>query len=77
MNKRQAFEEEFEKTMANFKVNMQFIEKERKKATKVVEQYDQKSTDALHTMNKMNIHMETIIGDLQEVDGLVTEIKQK
>ena len=63
--------------MANFKVNMQFLEKERKKATKVVEQYDQKSTDALHTMNKMNIHMETIISDLQEVDGLVDTIKSQ
>lgn len=57
--------------MANFKINMQFLEKERKKAIKAVEQYDQKSTDALHTMNKMNIHMETIVNDLKEVDNLV------
>jgi len=70
MDKRVSFEQEFEKTMANFKINMQFLEKERKKASKVVEIYDQKSTDALHTMNKMNVHMETIISDLKEVDGL-------
>lgn len=71
------FEEDFEKTYTNFKINMQFLEKERKKATLIVDSYDKKSSDAVVIMNKMNIHMESIVKDLIEVDSLVDNIKSK
>ena len=63
--------------MSNFKVNMQFLERERKKATKAVQKFEDKSEDALGIITKMNTHMESIVQDLREVDGLVDIIKTK
>lgn len=54
----------------NFAVNMNFLEQQRKKVSKVVNQIDEKNEDAVRVMNKMNVHMHGIVSDLNEVDSL-------
>jgi len=61
----------------NFAVNMNFLEQQRKKVSKVVNQIDEKNEDAVRVMNKMNVHMHGIVSDLNEVDSLVNVIKTK
>jgi hypothetical protein len=61
----------------NFAVNMNFLEQQRKKVSKVVTQIDEKNEDAVKVMNKMNVHMHGIVSDLNEVDSLVNVIKTK
>lgn len=61
----------------NFAVNMSFLEQQRKKVSKVVNQIDEKNDDAVRVMNKMNVHMQGIVSDLNEVDSLVNVIKTK
>jgi hypothetical protein len=61
----------------NFAVNMNFLEQQRKKVSKVVNQIDEKNEDAVKVMNKMNVHMHGIVSDLNEVDSLVNVIKTK
>ena len=61
----------------NFAVNMNFLEQQRKKVSKVVGQIEDKNEDAIRVMNKMNVHMQGIVSDLNEVDSLVNVIKTK
>jgi methyl-accepting chemotaxis protein len=56
---------------------MNFLEQQRKKVSKVVNQIDEKNEDAVKVMNKMNVHMHGIVSDLNEVDSLVNVIKTK
>lgn len=77
IDRKRKFDVDFEKTLTNFAVNMNFLETQRQKVSKVVQQIEEKSEDAAHVMNKMNIHMQGIVQDLNEVDGLVDVIKTK
>lgn len=39
--------------------------------TKAADAIKYKGEDAVHVMNKMNLHMSGIVKDLNEIDGLV------
>lgn len=77
IDRKRKFDQDFEKTLMNFAVNMNFLEQQRKKVSKVVNQIDEKNEDAVKVMNKMNVHMHGIVSDLNEVDSLVNVIKTK
>lgn len=77
VDRKKKFDNDFEKTLTNFAVNMNFLETQRKKVSKSVELIQDKSDDAVHVMNKMNIHMNGIVQDLNEIDGLVEIISNK
>lgn len=77
IDRKRKFDSEFEKTLSNFAVNMSFLETQRKKVSKTVDQIQDRSEDAVHVMNKMNNHMSGIVQDLNEIDGLVEIIQNK
>ena len=54
IDRKRKFDQDFEKTLMNFAVNMNFLEQQRKKVTKVVNEIEFKNEDAVKVMNKMN-----------------------
>lgn len=77
IDRKKKFDHDFEKTLKNFSINMDFLTQQREKVRSSVNHMQGKSNEAIHIMNKMNIHMSGIVQDLNEIDGLVEFIQNK